>query len=90
MRPRSWRIRPLASLSLAVGSLSLAACATSSSRSAGATLSPAPDLSATAPSPDPRIGLRAGWFDAAEAAWNLRVVSRTPPSEQFINRSTPG
>ena len=23
-------------------------------------------------------------------AWNLRVVSKTPPSPQFINRSTPG
>lgn len=90
MRPKSSHLRPLASLSLAVGSLSVAACATSSSRSAAATLSPTPDLSTTAPSPDPRVGLRAGWFDAAEAAWNLRVVSRTPPSEQFINRSTPG
>jgi hypothetical protein len=37
-----------------------------------------------APSPDPRIGLRAGRFDAAEAAWNLRVVSKTPPSEKFL------
>ncbi|MEX2155775.1 MAG: hypothetical protein WD773_02920 [Gemmatimonadales bacterium] len=46
--------------------------------------------SATAPSPDPRVGLRAGWMDAAEAVWNLRVVSRTAPSPDFINRSSPG
>jgi hypothetical protein len=29
-------------------------------------------------------------MNAAEASWNLRVVSRTPPSAQFINQSTPG
>ncbi|MBI4520537.1 MAG: hypothetical protein HY701_06845, partial [Gemmatimonadetes bacterium] len=36
------------------------------------------------PSPDPRIGLRAGVWDAAEAAWNLRLVSTTPPPENFL------
>jgi hypothetical protein len=36
-----------------------------------------------APSPDPRVGLHAGQWDAAEAAWNMRVVSRTRPSEKF-------
>ena len=39
---------------------------------------------AQAPSPDPRVGLRAGLMDAAEATWNLRVVSRTPPSGKFL------
>ena len=43
---------------------------------------PAP-MSAAAPSPDPRIGLKAGLHDAGEAAWNLRLVSATPPSERF-------
>jgi hypothetical protein len=40
----------------------------------------------TAPSPsnDPRVGLRAGLYDAAEATSNLRVLSRTRPSEKFI------
>ncbi|MGH7671400.1 MAG: LVIVD repeat-containing protein [Gemmatimonadales bacterium] len=47
-------------------------------------------MSTTAPSPDPRVGLRAGWMNAAEAAWNLRLVSATPPSPAFINRSNPG
>jgi LVIVD repeat len=37
------------------------------------------------PSPDPRVGLRAGQYDAAEAAWNLRVLSRTKPSEKFVD-----
>jgi hypothetical protein len=40
-------------------------------------------MSTAAPSPDPRVGLRAGEMDAAEAVWNLRVLSKTPPPEQF-------
>ncbi|HEY5939767.1 MAG TPA: hypothetical protein VIT87_03020, partial [Gemmatimonadales bacterium] len=52
-----------------------------SSSSSGA---PSPyDRSSPAPQPDPRIGLRAGRTDAAEAAWNLRAVSKTPPSAKF-------
>ncbi len=43
-----------------------------------------------APSPDPRVGLTAGWFDAGEAIWNLRKVSATRPSKDFINETTPG
>jgi hypothetical protein len=35
------------------------------------------------PTPDPRVGLRAGTSDAAQAAWNLRVVSSTPAPEHF-------
>jgi len=42
-------------------------------------------ISATAQTPDPRIGLRAGKFDAQEAAWNLKVVSETRPSEKFVD-----
>ncbi len=44
----------------------------------------------SAPSPDPRVGLRAGWWNAGEAIWNLRLVSTTPPSDKFTNASTPG
>jgi hypothetical protein len=29
-------------------------------------------------------------MDAAQAVWNLRVVSTTPPSDPFIDRSSPG
>ncbi|MDQ2666488.1 MAG: hypothetical protein M3Z05_10805 [Gemmatimonadota bacterium] len=39
---------------------------------------------AQAPNPDPRIGLRAGLMDAAEATWNMRVLSRTAPSTKFV------
>jgi hypothetical protein len=42
-----------------------------------------PIISATAPSPDPRVGLRAGYWDAAQAAWNMRLVSNTPPPEAY-------
>ena len=41
-------------------------------------------LSVMPPTPDPRIGLRPGAFDAGEAVWNLRVLSKTKPSEKFV------
>ena len=59
--------------------LSVAACSSSQRH-----------FSTAAPSPDPRVGLRAGWMDAAQASWNMRLVSNTQPSPSFINRSTPG
>jgi len=34
--------------------------------------------------PDPRVGLKGGLNDAAEAVWNLKVMSKTPPSEKFV------
>ncbi|MEJ7809566.1 MAG: hypothetical protein WKG32_04030 [Gemmatimonadaceae bacterium] len=76
----------LVSLSLAFGLPSLAACARTTSMSADDAPSPARtgSMSTAAPSPDPRIGLRAGRMDAAEASWNMRVVSKTPPSEKFV------
>ncbi|HKW40570.1 MAG TPA: hypothetical protein VJN39_04910 [Gemmatimonadales bacterium] len=46
-----------------------------------------PSLSAQnsgAPVPDRRVGLKAGWWDAAQAAWNLRLVSTSPPTKEFI------
>jgi len=61
------------SLAVTIGLCSLAACASSG----GA------NMSTVAPNPDPRVGLRAGLMNAAEASWNLRVVSKTPPPEQF-------
>src|SRR5256714_3113840 len=79
--------RRLYALARVVGGLSLAACASSG----GA------NLSTVAPSPDPRVGLRAGAvrFDsanhrvlevtpAAQAAWNLRLITNRPSSEKFI------
>ncbi len=68
-------------LPLALGLVTLASCASSSGGGAGST--PAPRASAGAPSPDPRVGLKAGMHDAGQAAWNLRLVSTTPPSGPF-------
>ena len=36
------------------------------------------------PTPDPRIGLRAGWMNAAQAAWNMRLVSTSAPPKEFV------
>ncbi|HMF95778.1 MAG TPA: hypothetical protein VKE96_15865 [Vicinamibacterales bacterium] len=44
----------------------------------------APIVSATAPTPDPRVGLRAGRWDAAQAAWNMRMLSTTPPKGKTL------
>ena len=72
----------LSSLVLALGVASLAGCARSTSSADNP--SPNPGASSTRPpSPDPRIGLKPGLMDAGEAIWNLRVVSQTPPAEQF-------
>jgi hypothetical protein len=74
-----------------LGALLAGACMSGSAPSSGASPSAAPgSMSAMAPTPDPRVGLRAGWFNAQEAVWNLQVVSKTPPSEKFLNLSTPG
>ena len=40
-----------------------------------------PIVSMTTPSPDPRVGLTAGRWDAGQAAWNMRMMSTTPPSD---------
>src|SRR2546426_6317359 len=47
-------------------------------------------MSPTAPRPDPRVGLRAGWMNAAEASWNLRLVSAAPKPAAFTDDTNPG
>jgi hypothetical protein len=79
--------RSLYPLALLGGGVIAAACAKSSS---APMVGPAPVVSASIPSPDPRIGLKAGWFDAGQAVWNLNIVSQIKPSDPFINVSTPG
>jgi hypothetical protein len=44
----------------------------------------APIVSMTAPSPDPRVGLKAGRWDAGQAAWNMRLISTTPPAGKVL------
>src|SRR5690242_14559719 len=81
--------RPLFLMSAAAAAL-LGACARGSSVSvAGAPAQPAssagvaPMARAGAPNPDPRVGLKAGLQDAAQASWNMRLVSHTPTPDQF-------
>ncbi|HET9707949.1 MAG TPA: hypothetical protein VFP39_06575, partial [Gemmatimonadales bacterium] len=46
--------------------------------------------SAAPPSPDPRVGLRAGWMNAASAAWNLKLVVAAPKPVAFTDTTDPG
>jgi hypothetical protein len=43
-----------------------------------------PIVSATTPSPDPRVGLKAGRWDAGQAGWNMRMISTTPPTGKVL------
>jgi len=72
----------LLSLSLALGLLPAGLRAQSAARSQSSSPAAA-NLSPGAPDPDPRVGLRAGLYDAAEAVWNLKVVSQSKPSKDF-------
>ncbi|MGB1778927.1 MAG: hypothetical protein ACPHQP_05180 [Longimicrobiales bacterium] len=84
--------RGLRALGAIVGLAVVASCAAPSTTSTGLMSSIAPTmamspLSVTPPSPDPRVGLDAGLFDAEEAVWNLRVVSKSPPPDPFVGRT---
>ncbi len=74
----------LSLLYVAVAALAVATGCASPSYSgpsvSGSAAMPVPAASGT----DPRVGLRAGLFDAGEAVWNLRVLSTTPPPEAFL------
>ena len=75
-------------------SFTVAACASSSGSASSTNVAPAasgtPNMSRTPPSPDPRVTLKAGWFDAGQTAWNMSLISTTPPSANFTNRADPG
>jgi hypothetical protein len=75
---------PVLSLTFLVAAGVVAACAHSGSNQAGAPV-PAESKSTKPPTPDPRVGLKPGATDAGQAVWNLRLVSATPPSQQFVN-----
>jgi hypothetical protein len=77
---------PARLLALALCAASAAACAHSGMpASSGAT--PAADMSTTAPSPDPRVGLKAGLWDAGQAQWNLRLLSTSRPTGKFLGET---
>src|SRR5690348_4633892 len=84
---RLQHFRSRASLSLAVAFVA-SACARSSTMTSSGNVGPTPmgaavSSSVSAPSPDPRVGLKAGLYDAGTAAWNLRLVSTTKPEGKF-------
>jgi hypothetical protein len=81
-RPRSPSAFPSPATALAV--ISFAAAFTPAVFLAQTPVNPSANMSISEPTPDPRVGLRAGAYDAAEAIWNLRVLSETKPSEKFI------
>jgi hypothetical protein len=86
------RVRPLALALLAV-----AACAHPNASTTSAT--PANggggsncgdnncNRSAIAPMPDPRVGLKAGLYDAAQAEWNMHLVASMQPPDEFKGKT---
>jgi LVIVD repeat len=81
--------RALGTLLFATAALGISACASKPIMQDAAPAMPAaaPAVamsSATPPSPDPRVGLKAGLFDAGEAIWNMRLISATPPPPAFV------
>jgi hypothetical protein len=90
----------LAGTALIASALWVVGCSSSAPSSGAADLSPSA-LSTERPNPDPRVGLRAGTvapvpFDttrrtvqnpAAEAIWNMRLISNTPTPEPFTGRT---
>jgi hypothetical protein len=69
-------------LTLGFAVAALTSCASSGAGTGSAPVTTA-STSVAAPNPDPRVGLRAGLWDAGQAAWNLRLVSTTPPPQGF-------
>ena len=69
--------RTLRSFTSAITIAALAACASTGT----------PKLPTAAPSPDPRVGLKAGMFDAGTAFWNMRLLSTTKPSAKFLGQT---
>ncbi|MDQ2888966.1 MAG: hypothetical protein M3R65_00230 [Gemmatimonadota bacterium] len=52
--------------------------------SASAQMGVSSNMAPGAPNPDPRVGLKAGMFDAGQAAWNVKLMSTTQPSTKFM------
>src|SRR5258708_19794746 len=69
---------------LAAAFAALAGCSAATSSSGADAGGAGWMASVPAPNPDPRVGLKAGQFDAQEAVWNMRVLSRTRPPEKFV------
>lgn len=77
-------------LSIVLVLLLIAACASQPLTTEPDQPSSTPDQASSSPAQqvtadsDPREGLAPGLFDAEEAIWNMRVLSQTPPPEDFV------
>ena len=80
-RSGAWRAASLAMV------VSFAAACTHPAATTGGGAMQSGSLTMTAPSPDPRVGLKAGLWDAGQAQWNMRLVSTTRPSEKFLGQT---
>ncbi len=71
---------------MGVALLGAVACAHGGMTSSESVAAPTPNsaMAPAEPTPDPRIGLKPGLTDAGEAAWNLKVLSQTSPSKDFV------
>jgi hypothetical protein len=75
-------------LSLAAGLVAVAACAhPTSSTTSVAPAASSTDMSPGEPMPDPRVGLKAGLWDAGQAEWNMHLVSTIRPPEAFVGKT---
>jgi hypothetical protein len=75
-----WRAPARFGLAALVGAVALASCA----KNTGTTASMSTTAPMTTGGPhDPRVGLKAGMFDAGTAFWNMKLTSTTPPSGKF-------
>src|SRR6476469_355164 len=87
-RPRTSSRHLQRNPSMALASLrSLAAILTLAGAGCAHSVSTTGNMSPTPPSPDPRVGLKAGLFNAQEATWNLKVMSPTPPPQEFVGHT---
>src|ERR1043165_2949708 len=92
VRRARWAVPALAILVAAT----VVACAKSSSAPSTAPMPSGGGMMIKAPSPDPRVGLRPGSMDdsgriatpAAEAIWNMKMVSHTPLPHAFERATT--
>src|SRR5215472_5817038 len=71
---------------LPITALALTACAHSMASTASTAPAPSADMSTAPPNPDPRVGLKAGVWDAGVAQWNMRLLSNTRPIPEFDDK----
>jgi hypothetical protein len=85
---QNWRFEARPVLAALMASIAVAACARPTVSTSAGSIGPTPmgsAMSTMPPTPDPRVGLKAGRFDAGTASWNLQLVSTTPSQGPFAN-----